>query len=61
MAFTVTLPPIPVPAVTDRDLRRLLSLAEPAVMALADACGAGFALRLALGLGLKAVQSASES
>ena len=60
MAIDITFPRIPVSAVTGRDLRRLLPLAEPVIMALADACGAGIPLRLALGIGLKAAQSTSQ-
>ncbi|MEU1299412.1 GNAT family acetyltransferase [Streptomyces shenzhenensis] len=61
MTITITLPRIRVPTVTERDLRRVLSLAEPAIMAVADACGAGLPVRIALGIGLKIAQQASRS
>ncbi|GGJ69761.1 hypothetical protein [Streptomyces brasiliensis] len=61
MTITITLPRIRVPTVTERDLRRLLSLAEPAIMAIADACGAGLPVQITLRLGLKIAQQVSRS
>ncbi|WP_445525763.1 hypothetical protein [Streptomyces cyslabdanicus] len=55
MTITITLPRIPVPAVTERGLRLLLPVvAEPVLLALADLCGVGTPVRL-LGLGIKLV------
>ncbi|MGX4690534.1 GNAT family acetyltransferase [Streptomyces sp. JNUCC 63] len=59
MAITITLPRFPVSAVTERGLR-LLPAAEPAILALADACGIGMPVRL-LGLSVKLARSAAQS
>ncbi|MBV9023737.1 MAG: hypothetical protein JO362_08060 [Streptomycetaceae bacterium] len=61
MTITITLPRIRELAVTERDLRRLLSLTEPAIMAVAGACGAGLPVQIALGIGLKIAQQESQS
>ncbi len=60
MTINITLPRVPVPAVTERGLRRLLPLAKPAILAVADAYGVGTPVR-ALGLGFKIAQYTAQS
>ncbi|MGW4518706.1 hypothetical protein ACWEO4_44010 [Streptomyces sp. NPDC004393] len=59
MTITITLPRFPVPTVTERGLW-LLSVAEPAILALPDACGVGLPVSL-LWLGIKVARSATQS
>ncbi|MGW2650561.1 GNAT family acetyltransferase [Streptomyces sp. NPDC001393] len=59
MTITITLPRFTLPAVAERGLRTLLPVAEPAVLAVADACGVGMPVRL-LGLGVKLARSATQ-
>ncbi|MFJ2721645.1 hypothetical protein ACWDAO_31675 [Streptomyces sp. NPDC001212] len=60
MTITITLPRFPVPAVTERGLRQLLPAAEPAILALADACGIGMPVSL-LWLSVKLARSAVQN
>ncbi|MFB7114697.1 hypothetical protein [Streptomyces sp. NPDC056291] len=60
MTITITLPRFPVPAVTERGLRKLLPTAEPAILALADACGIGMPVSL-LWLSIKLARSAAQN
>ncbi|MFB7739036.1 hypothetical protein ACFC08_32545 [Streptomyces sp. NPDC056112] len=60
MTITITLPRFPVPAVTERGLRQLLPAAEPATLALADACGIGMPVSL-LWLSIKLARSAVQN
>ncbi|MGW3510004.1 GNAT family acetyltransferase [Streptomyces sp. NPDC000994] len=59
MTITSTLPRFPVSAVTERGLR-LLPVAEPAILALADACGIGMSVSV-LWLGVKVARTSTRS
>ncbi|MEV5086246.1 GNAT family acetyltransferase [Streptomyces sp. NPDC056159] len=59
MTITITLPRFPVSAVTERGLRQLLPAAEPAMLALADACGIG--MPVSLWLSIKRARSAAQN
>ncbi|MFF4795210.1 GNAT family acetyltransferase [Streptomyces sp. NPDC001276] len=59
MTIIITLPRFPVPAVTERGLRQLLPVAEPAILALADACGIGMPVSL-LWLSIKLARSSTQ-
>ncbi|MFH9982030.1 hypothetical protein ACH4ND_22860 [Streptomyces sp. NPDC017179] len=60
MTITITLPRFPVPEMAERGLRQLRPVAEPAVLALADACGVGMPVSL-LWLGVKLARSSTQS
>ncbi|MFJ8793736.1 GNAT family acetyltransferase [Streptomyces sp. NPDC102462] len=60
MTITIALPRFPVPAVTARGLRQLLPVAEPAILAVADACGIGMPVSL-LWLSVKLARSSARS
>jgi hypothetical protein len=60
MTITITLPRVSMPAATEHGLRLLLPVAEPAILALADACGIGVPVRL-LQFGIKIARSAAQS
>ncbi|MFE7215446.1 hypothetical protein ACFU93_37135 [Streptomyces sp. NPDC057611] len=57
MTITITLPRFPVPAVTERGLG---PTAEPAILALAEACGIGMPVSL-LWLSIKLARSAAQN
>ncbi|MFE9174348.1 hypothetical protein [Streptomyces kebangsaanensis] len=59
MTITITLPRFPVPEVAERGLR-LLPVAEPAILALADACGIGMPVSL-LWLSIRLARSAAQN
>ncbi|MFE7428069.1 hypothetical protein [Streptomyces sp. NPDC057545] len=60
MTITITRPRSPVPAVTERGLRQLQPVAEPAILALANACGIGIPVSL-LWLSIKLARSSTQS
>ncbi|MFE4416435.1 hypothetical protein [Streptomyces sp. NPDC056821] len=61
MTITITLPRFPVPEVAERGWRQLLpAVAEPAILALADACGIGMPVSL-LWLSVKLARSSTQN